>query len=168
MTTKTREEAIEEVERQVKVQQKNAGLCGQLEYTDISVFARCFKGGKFFNVVEEFTPPKPEFEKGTFGLDDDGWIGLYHSTGNRYIKMAYRTRDLEDASSLHNTSNFTPIYQTDPIEERAFELACNLAGSLPCRNCPLRLKECKGGDFSDCANDLKAHFLSKAKEELSK
>lgn len=148
--TKTRDEAIEEVKRQIEIQQENAGLCGQLEYTDREVFARCFKGGKFFNVVEEFTPPKPEFEKGTFGRTDNG--------------------NLIELTQFHINSGvgFTPIYQTDPIEKLAFELACESLYSHP-------EHKIEGAEISDrhCSKYthtqiLKAHFKSKAKEELSK
>lgn len=166
MTTKTREESIEEVKRQVEIQQKNNGLCGQLEYTDRSVFARCFKGGEFFNVVEEFTPLKPEFELGTIGLESRNELVFYlHGEGDRHMVTCKQDVLKGIEGGGYTTSTFTPIYQTDPIEKRAFEmLARDYSLDLKHNHIPARYFDSRSLEIER----FKAHFLSRAKGELSK
>lgn len=94
-----------------------------------------------------FTPPAPEFEKGTFGKfwDTDPDCPIYGYL-TEITDQNYRYR-----RGAQGWKHFKPFYINDPIIERAFELACDL--SSHCNN---------------ISNDeQKAHFLSQAKKELN-
>lgn len=167
MTTKTREEAIEEIKTEIAGDVLNGSIVRN--YEERSDFLRYQYWNKNqtmlddpCTVIVEFAPPKPEFEKGTLGnFSNDDSSSVVHREFSRMCDTLY-----EDHTGTR-WDNFTPIYQADPIEKRAFELACGkIGGEMGCARCTIS-KFC-GDQKGNCYEVIQAYFKSRAKEELSK
>lgn len=109
-----------------------------------------------------FTPPKPEFKRGTFGKFFDDF-GMFN-----YGKLDMIENGVYYSDCHSSAPNFTPIYQNDPALERAFELACiEIDHKEKIAKCEL----CSYNDICDfskeeCIKFSKEYFLSQAKKEL--
>lgn len=105
-----------------------------------------------------FTPPAPEFKKGTFGV-----FSAISNSGKPY-EVIERLEKIENGryyTKYGSHDNFTPIYQNDPILERAFD-------SLNVEYVRNKLDPQNEKTLKARAEINKDHYLSQAKKELSK
>ena len=142
--------------------QRNGHFVGILSNaSDGSCFEMVDGNGQRDTVFVQFTPPAPEFEKGTLGRFTgsdllDGIIGEL----SRCDPCGYVAKGVNTYYKV-----FTPIYQNDPVQTKAFELACERLTTLPQFNSTGQA--IVAGSKYD-KDRTKAHFLSQAKKELEK
>ena len=151
MGSKTREEAIREVENQMLEDARAGFVISNYEISVSAVGYRKTKSnGSSINVMQSFYPPKPEFEAGI--------VGEFWNDSNLKIIGKYSTYQ----AGLYK--HFTPLKVYAELEQtrKALEKSCKGLCSIfeDCDACPI------GSESAESCNidkrELVAHFLKEA------